>query len=142
MAKSSNYSIIVDAELDLKKIEQQLKGIQNKEINIPVGGAKEGAKDVDGLDKSMRNLDDSTGDAILTYQQFRETLNSVVAVMSSMYEQVRTLDSAITEYSKVTDLSGSALDDYVDKLSQLGQEVGRTGKPNRSEPVCRDGKAA
>ena len=132
---ASNYSIIVDAELDLTKIKEQLDKISNQGINLNVHGASQGARDVNNLRDSTENLN-------LTYQQFRETLNSVVTVMSSMYEQVRTLDSAITEYSKVTELSGSALDDYVDKLSQLGQEVGRTGKPNRSEPVCTNGKCA
>ena len=130
-----NYSVVVQAELDLKKIKEQLKEISNQGVDFKVHGASQGAKDVNNLRDSTENLN-------LTYQQFRETLNSVVTVMSSMYEQVRTLDSAITEYSKVTEVSGSALDDYVDKLSQLGQEVGRTGKPNRSEPVCCDGKAA
>ena len=132
---ASNYSIIVDAELDLTKIKEQLDKISNQGINLNVHGASQGARDVNNLRDSTENLN-------LTYQQFRETLNSVVTVMSSMYEQVRTLDSAITEYRKVTELSGSALDDYVDKLSQLGQEVGRTGKPNRSEPVCTNGKCA
>ena len=130
-----NYSVVVQAELDLKKIKEQLNKISNQGINLNVHGASQGARDVNNLRDSTENLN-------LTYQQFRETLNSVVTVMSSMYEQVRTLDSAITEYRKVTELSGSALDDYVDKLSQLGQEVGRTGKPNRSEPVCTNGKCA
>ena len=132
---ATNYSIIVGAELDLKKIKEQLNKISNQGINLNVHGASQGARDINNLRDSTENLN-------LTYQQFRETLNSVVTVMSSMYEQVRTLDSAITEYRKVTELSGSALDDYVDKLSQLGQEVGRTGKPNRSEPVCTNGKCA
>lgn len=142
MAKSSQYSIIVDAELDLKKIEQQLKGIQNKEIKIPVSGAKEGKNDVDNLDKSIRSLDDSTKNVNVTYQQFRQVLDLAVNSISAMYGQVQQLDSAVTEYKKVTELSGQALDDYVAKLSEMGREVGRTGKPNRSEPVCRDGKAA
>ena len=44
------------------------------------------------------------------------------------------LDTSITEFRKVSDLSGSALDDYVSTLSKMGLAVGRTGKPNRSEP--------
>ncbi len=132
---ATNYSVIVGAELDLKKIKEQLKEVSSQGVTLTVDGAAQGAKDVNNLRDSTKNLN-------LTYQQFRETLNSVVTVMSSMYEQVRTLNSATTEYGKVTELSGKELDDYVDKLSQLGQEVGRTGKPNRSEPVCCDGKAA
>nr|DAM83517.1 MAG TPA: hypothetical protein [Caudoviricetes sp.] len=39
-------------------------------------------------------------------------------------------------------MSGASLDSYVDKLTKAGQSVARTGKPNRSEPVCTDGKCA
>ena len=46
-----------------------------------------------------------------------------------MVDSVFSLDDAMTELKKVSDLGGSALDDYVDKLTQMGLEVGRTGKP-------------
>ena len=84
MAKSSNYSISVDVDLNLKDIDSQLK---SKKYGI-------------------------------------------------------TLDTAQTEFKKVSDLTGAALDSYTQKLANMGKEVGRTGKPNRSEPVCCDGKAA
>lgn len=142
MAKSSNYSIIVDAELDLKKIEQQLKGIQDKEIKIPVGGAKEGAKDVDNLKDSMNGLNDASNDTMLTYQAANEIFQKTIDLFQTMVAQVYELDGAITDLKKVTDLQGEALNDYVDQLSKAGSDVARTGKPNRSEPVCRDGKAA
>ena len=35
---------------------------------------------------------------------------------------------------KVSDLSGSALDDYVAKLSEMGSAVARTGKPKCQAP--------
>ena len=59
-----------------------------------------------------------------------------------MSESVVALNEAQTELKKVSDLTGDSLDAYTEKLSKMGLDVGRAGKPNRSEPVCRDGKAA
>ena len=141
MAKSSNYSILVDAELDLKQITQKLNS-QKYKIDVEANMTGDAADKLKSANSATRSLEESTGDLTLTYQQFRQVLDSVVDVTSKMYEQVKTLDAAQTELKKVSDLSGQALDDYTAKLAQMGKTVGRTGKPNRSEPVCCDGKAA
>lgn len=139
---ASNYSIIVDAELDLKKIKEQLKEIASNGVDLKVHGAAQGKKEIDDVTKSTRQLNEAGQDLELTFNVAHEVFSKFLSVVKDMAGQVYELDAAITEFKKVSDLTGSALDDYVDKLSQLGQEVGRTGKPNRSEPVCCDGKAA
>lgn len=141
MAKNSNYSISVDVDLDLKQIEGKLKS-QKYGITLDTSGVK-GAKDViDKTTQSTKSLGDATENVAITYQQFRQVLDLATGALSNMYEQVKNLDSATTELKKVSDLQGASLDKYVSKLSKMGQTVGRTGKPNRSEPVCCDGKAA
>ena len=139
---ASNYSIIVDAELDLKKIKEQLKEVSSNGIDLKVHGAAQGKKEIDDVTKSTRQLNEAGQDLELTFNVAHEVFSKFLSVVKDMAGQVYELDAALTEFKKVSDLTGSALDDYVDKLSQLGQEVGRTGKPNRSEPVCCDGKAA
>lgn len=139
---ASNYSIIVDAELDLKKIKEQLKEVASNGVDLKVHGAAQGKKEIDDVTKSTRQLNKTGQDLELTFNVAHEVFSKFLSVVKDMAGQVYELDAALTEFKKVSDLSGSALDDYVDKLSQLGQEVGRTGKPNRSEPVCCDGKAA
>ena len=139
---ATNYSIIVDAELDLKKIKEQLKEVSSNGIDLKVHGAAQGKKEIDDVTKSTRQLNEAGQDLELTFNVAHEVFSKFLSVVKDMAGQVYELDAALTEFKKVSDLSGSALDDYVDKLSQLGQEVGRTGKPNRSEPVCCDGKAA
>lgn len=139
---ASNYSIIVDAELDLKKIKEQLKEVASNGVDLKVHGAAQGKKEIDDVTKSTRQLNEAGQDLELTFNVAHEVFSKFLSVVKDMAGQVYELDAAITEFKKVSDLTGSALDDYVDKLSQLGQEVGRTGKPNRSEPVCCDGKAA
>lgn len=142
MAKSSShYSIIADVELELKNAQKQLDGFRkDNKLNLDLN--VKGSKSLSDADGKVKKLDDSTKDLVFTYQQFRQVLDSVVDVTGKMVEQVKTLDAAQTEFRKVSDLSGKALDAYQDKLSKAGKTVGRTGKPNRSEPVCCDGKAA
>lgn len=139
---ATNYSIIVDAELDLKKIKEQLKEVSSNGVDLKVHGAAQGKKEIDDVTKSTRQLNETGQDLELTFNVAHEVFSKFLSVVKDMAGQVYELDAALTEFKKVSDLTGSALDDYVDKLSQLGQEVGRTGKPNRSEPVCCDGKAA
>lgn len=141
MAKSSNYSISVDVDLDLKDIDSKLK---SKKYSLPIDttGAKEAKDSIDRIAQATENLDKKTEKVNITYQQFRQMLDLATSALSNMYEQVKNLDSATTELKKVSDLQGASLDKYVSKLSKMGQTVGRTGKPNRSEPVCCDGKAA
>ena len=137
-----NYSVVVQAELDLKKIKEQLKEVASNGVDLKVHGAAQGKKEIDDVTKSTRQLNEAGQDLELTFNVAHEVFSKFLSVVKDMAGQVYELDAAITEFKKVSDLTGSALDDYVDKLSQLGQAVGRTGKPNRSEPVCCDGKAA
>lgn len=141
MAKSSNYSISVDVDLNLKDIDSQLKS-KKYGITLDTSGVKSAKDAIDKTAQSTKNLGDTTENVAVTYQQFRQVLDLATSALSNMYEQVRNLDSATTELKKVSDLQGASLDKYVSKLSKMGQTVGRTGKPNRSEPVCCDGKAA
>lgn len=142
MAKTNTqYSIIADVELELKNAQKQLNEFRkDNKLNIDLN--VKGSKSLSDADGKVKKLDDSTKDLVFTYQQFRQVLDSVVNVTGKMVEQVKTLDAAQTEFKKVSDLSGKALDAYQDKLSKAGKTVGRTGKPNRSEPVCTNGKCA
>lgn len=142
MAKTNtNYSIIADVELELKNAQKQLDGFRkDNKLNLDLN--VKGSKSLSDADGKVKKLDDSTKDLVFTYQQFRQVLDSVVDVTGKMVEQVKTLDAAQTEFRKVSDLSCKALDAYQDKLSKAGKTVGRTGKPNRSEPVCTNGKCA
>lgn len=144
---NSNYSILVDVQLQEESIKKQLKEIQNnKDTKLKIGVTADGAERtkelLDGVNQSTKSLDNSTKDLMFTYQQYRQVLDSVINVTKRMYQSVKSLDDAQTEFKKVSDLQGVALDSYTKKLSESGKTVARIGKPNRSEPVCCDGKAA
>lgn len=130
MATKTNYSIVADVLLDLSSIQKQLN---EANLKLDLGGTSK---------NEINDLSDSVNDLSLSVDAAGRVFSAVTQVIGAFVSEVYTLDSALTEFKKVSDLQGDALDAYVDKLSGMGQEVARTGKPNRSEPVCCDGKAA
>lgn len=118
---ATNYSILVGVELQTKQIEQQLSGIGKKaKIDIDTSSVRQASQDINDL--------------ALDFNAANDVFSKTIKIIGSLADQVLELDNALTEYKKVSDLSGTALDNYVDKLSKVGLTVGRTGKPNRSEP--------
>lgn len=133
------WKINVGVKLDTSKIQSDLnKALQSKSTTVKVKTDGSMSK----LAGETNRLNQSTQDVINTYQVFSQILNKSVEAIKSMASATIELDSAMTEFKKVSDLSGESLDSYVNNLTKVGQSVARTGKPNRSEPVCCDGKAA
>lgn len=133
------WKINVGVKLDTSKIQSDLnKALQSKSTTVKVKTDGSMSK----LTGETNRLNQSTQDVINTYQVFSQILNKSVEAIKSMASATIELDSAMTQFKKVSDLSGKSLDSYVNNLTKVGQSVARTGKPNRSEPVCCDGKAA
>ena len=112
---TSNFSVLVDLVPDVSSLKQKLKN-QKIEINTNVTGTE------------------SVEEATITWQQYREALNLATRAIEAFVGQTMEMDEALTEFKKVSTLSGNELDRYVDKLAKTGKQVARTGKPNRSEP--------
>lgn len=119
MAKTnSNYSILVDVELETSTIKKQLNDAAKEvKLDLNTKGAKQG----------LEELGSTMEDTSLTFQAANEVFSKSIEVISSMVDQVYELDGALTEFRKVSSLSGTALDDYVSKLSEMGGAVARTG---------------
>lgn len=133
------WKINVGVKLDTSKIQSDLnKALHATSTTVKVKTDGSMSK----LAGETNRLNQSTQDVINTYQVFSQILNKSVEAIKSMASATIELDSAITNFKKVSDLSGESLDSYVNNLTKVGQSVARTGKPNRSEPVCCDGKAA
>lgn len=134
---TSNFSVLVDLVPDVSSLKKKLKN-QNIEIKAGVTGTEK----VKNLNAAVQDNAKAVEDAALTWQQYREMLNLATRAIESFVGQTMEMDESLTEFKKVSTLSGNELDRYVNKLSEAGKQVARTGKPNRSEPVCCDGKAA
>ena len=126
---TSNFSVLVDLVPDVSSLKKKLKN-QNIEIKVGVTGTEK----VKNLNTAVQDNAKAVEDAALTWQQYREMLNLATRAIESFVGQTMEMDESLTEFKKVSTLSGNELDRYVDKLSEAGKQVARTGKPNRSEP--------
>ena len=79
--------------------------------------------------KTLKQTSQTMGDIFEKMSKFY-TVSQVIGLATSAtrgwYEAVADLDSALTEFKKVSDLSGDSLEAYTDKLSALGKETART----------------
>lgn len=135
MASNNDYSILAKVVLDLNNIQSQLNNAaKNVTFKVDGKGIRSVTAELDTMSTATQQASKHAEDLGLTYQQARLIMDKCVDTISSMVEQVYTLNSAMTEFKKVSDLRGSGLEDYVQSLSEMGKTVARTGKPNRSEP--------
>ena len=135
MASNNDYSILAKVVLDLNNIQSQLINAAKKvTFKVDGKGIRSVTAELDTMSTATQQASKHAEDLGLTYQQARLIMDKCVDTISSMVEQVYTLNSAMTEFKKVSDLRGSGLEDYVQSLSEMGKTVARTGKPNRSEP--------
>ena len=126
---TSNFSVLVDLVPDVSSLKKKLK---NQKIEIKAGVT--GTEKVKNLNTAVQDNAKAVEDAALTWQQYREMLNLATRAIEAFVGQTMEMDESLTEFKKVSTLSGNELDRYVDKLSEAGKQVARTGKPNRSEP--------
>ena len=117
---ASQYSILVDVDFSTSQIQQKLRqAAQNTKINFDVD-----SRGLDQAAKSAENLG-------LTFQEANLIMSRSLDIITSMVDEVYALDSSLTEFKKVSDLSGASLENYTNKLSAIGKTVARTGKPKR-----------
>ena len=135
MASNADYSILAKVVLDLGGIQKQLnnasKGVK---FNIDSGGVATATTQMNELGDATDKAGAAAVSAYSNWYQYYMVLQQVINVVESLAEQTFTLDASMTDFKKVSDLTGSALDSYVKKLTETGKAVARTGKPNRSEP--------
>lgn len=132
---TTDFKILAKVVLDVNDIRKQLEKVsKGLEIKLDHKQVDDTAKSMGDLGNKVKETDEKVEDATLTWQQYREMLNLATRAIKSFVGQTMEMDEALTEFKKVSTLSGNDLDRYVDKLAQAGKQVARTGKPNRSEP--------
>lgn len=115
---ASQYSILVDVDFNTSQIQQKLQqATQNTKINLDVNSSG-----IDQAAKSAENLG-------LTFQEANLIMSKSLDIITSMVDEVYALDDSLTKFKRVSSLSGEALENYKEKLSEIGKTVARTGKP-------------
>ena len=111
---NSAWSIRVGVDLDTSDIQSQLnQATQGTKLNLDTSGAG-GA--LDGLNNKLD----------ITYQMANKIYQMSKEAIGAMVEQVYTIDKALTEFKKVSDLRGDDLQDYTKQLAESGRTVART----------------
>ena len=77
--------------------------------------------------EQIRGTATAVEESTLSYQEWNVVLNACIDTIKSFAEQTFEMDSALTDFKKVSDLSGDSLDQYLNKLQDLGSTVARTG---------------
>ena len=122
---SSNFSILAEVELDTSTIQKQLNSLGSK-IKFDSTTLKDAQKSMDDLGNSAEKAGDKVADTALNFNAANEIFQNTLDIIGSMVDQVYELDSALTEFKKVSDLQGQALQNYQNHLADLGSTVGRT----------------
>lgn len=128
--KPQEIKITANAD-EAKSVVENLTSGLNKESNIKVNVDSSQVKELGSASSEAASQVDSLAESGVaageSYAQLMATFQQMVQVYQSLSEQVFEVDEALTEFKKVSDLSGESLNQYVDQLQDLGGTVGRTG---------------
>ena len=126
---SWNIGVGIEIKTSTREIQHQLNAAAKIiTLNIDAKGAKEASDGINNLSDNMNEASSSAENFELTYQAANMIMEKSIEIISSMVSEVYTLNAAQVELSKVTDLSGESMDEYVSKLTDMGAEVAKTGK--------------
>lgn len=108
------WAIRVGVDLDTSDIQSQLnKATKGTKVNLDTNGAQ----------GSLDNLNSKFN---ITYQMANKIYQMSKQAISAMVQEVYTVDKALTEFKKVSDLRGIGLQEYSQELAEAGQGVART----------------
>ena len=115
-----NYRIKVVPVLDTASLHKQLEeaGTQ-KASGISKAGASSGDTYANSFSRALKER--------FKYSIANALIYGTEAAVKDMIANVRELDAAQTEFRKVSDLSGKALEKYTEQAFQAGKTVAKTG---------------
>ena len=152
MGAGGQYTIRVHGMLDDAQIRAQLASLGKESGAIMNGGAKgkggafftDASKGAQGAQKKVKSYSTALGKASKQNKAFGSTtldvtkkvvqfgavtavIRGVTSGMGDMVRQTFELDSALTEFKKVSDLSGKGLEKYTEQAYKAGRETAKTG---------------
>jgi len=102
-----------------------------KKVNKALKETEDTMKSMQTSTKKVKSVLQDFSATFLKMAKFN-TINLIydkfVDMVKESIQVVKEFDEALTEFKKVSDLSGKALDDYAEKLGKLGTAVAKTRK--------------
>lgn len=138
-----NYILNLQAKVNISDIKRQLESAsKTATVTVDVNTTKATSnvsKLNNSVDKTSTSLKtasknaDTFGNRIYNVGRKLQSVSNIMSGIRSLaimtYQALNPLwefDKALTEFKKVSDLSGEALTEYTDKLGKMGIEVART----------------
>lgn len=138
-----NYTLSLQAKLNISDIKQQLESVSKSTtmtIDVKVNNARLNVQKLnDSIDdtstalKTASKQADTLGNRLQAAGRKLQSISNIISGIKSLglmaYQALNPLwefDEALTEFKKVSDVSGDALTEYTNKLGQMGEEVART----------------
>lgn len=112
-----DFQINAKVKLNTKNVQSQLDKIKVKDI------------DVSKSTKSVKTLGQTFADTTKKVTQFYTSVSAINLVQNAFQSAMGTVkqfDDTLTDFKKVSDLSGQSLINYTKTLGDLGSEVART----------------
>lgn len=110
---ATTWKVSVGVDLDVSDIQKQLDQVH-------------GHIDLSDSTSSVQGLTAAGEQMNLTYQAAYSIFSKSVGAIASMVDQVKEMDSAVTEFRKISELSGASLNNYINDLYEAGKQTGRT----------------
>lgn len=127
MAKRS-YNLKIEANVSTAKVDAAMKSLQNKYEKITIG--KGITKNLNEASKATKTLGQDfldTSKKVAKFGAITAVLSAFTGVMYKAVDSVLEMDKALTEFKKVSDLSGDGLKEFTQRATEAGQAVARTG---------------
>lgn len=118
---------LAEAEKKASKEAEELAKKQDRVNKIMLESKAKATLATTSISQLAKTFVTATGKVILfhTATQIIQLFNRAI---TESIDVVKEFDEALTEFKKVSDLSGESLDDYTKKLGELGKTVARTRK--------------
>lgn len=113
-----------ETSFDEVKLAEQTKKTNNQLKNQ----SQTVEKNANALKQNSNGINDfiSTMGKVIKFQIITKIITGFTTACRESVQVVKEFDSALTEFKKVSDLSGEALDSYTQRLGELGEAVART----------------
>ena len=131
---SANYQILVGVDFETKQVQKRLNELA-KDVTLKVKTEadtqkiKEASDAVKKIKESTDETTEATKELGLQWQEAKAVMQFALNIIKSMADEVYALDASMTDFQKVSDLTGESLKEYVSDLATAGKTVARTGRP-------------
>lgn len=135
----SKFKARIVAELDTAKLNQQIKDLQNKNINLNVktdNATKEAQKNINNIDKAVKQTTKSAetfGQKLknafkisTVYSIAYKAINSIRQAANNAVNSVKELNQSLTNLRIVTNASQTEAENYMNTYNEMAQKLGAT----------------